>query len=92
MASGRRWQKREDLKFKVMALWGSSSMKPIGSQEMPKPTPGHEEGLAHLKGTGRGWYTGEQMYHSARELGYALGHSPTPVHPGACALQGNTQH
>ena len=73
MVSGRRWQKREDLKFKMMAPWGSSNMKQIGSQEMPRPTPGHDEGVVYLKGTGRGWCTGEQMYHSAREPGYALG-------------------
>ena len=73
MVSGRRWQKREDLKFKMMAPWGSSNMKPIGSQEMPRPTLGHDEGVVYLKGTGRGWCTGKQMYHSAREPGYALG-------------------
>ncbi|KAI4536921.1 hypothetical protein MG293_013124 [Ovis ammon polii] len=61
MASARRWQKRENLKFKVMALWGSRSMKPIGSHEMPKPTPGHEEGLAYLKGTGAIPLASEQM-------------------------------
>lgn len=44
--------------------------------QVPRPIPGHREGLAHLKGTGCGGYTGE--------LGHALGFGPIPRSPGVC--------
>lgn len=76
-------RRERTLKFKVMALWGSST-KPTSFHGMPRPTPRQEVVHPQGMGRGKGVGTGEQMHSSARELGHALGCSPIPMHPGAC--------